>query len=77
MKKAFRSYREARVRQGKSIKDSLLSLPNIRSVNVSLWGWPDAGNIDLNEVHGTAVYHMAYDGRVLSFNEAVVRSEDL
>jgi len=77
LKKSLRSYREARIRHGMSRRDSLLSLPNIRSINVSLWGWPDASNVDLNDIQGPAVYHMTHDGRILPFYEAAIRSEDL
>jgi molybdenum cofactor biosynthesis enzyme MoaA len=52
-------------------------LKNTKTLDINIWHWPDRYNIDLNEINSHEVNHMTYDGDILNFNEAMIRSKEL
>jgi pyruvate-formate lyase-activating enzyme len=52
-------------------------LKNTKTLDINLWHWPDRYNIDLNEINCHELKHMTYDGHILNFNEAMIRTEEI
>jgi len=55
----------------------LLSKIDIRVLNLKMWWWTDRTNLDLNEMKAANIMHQTYDGRVLSFFDAIIMSDEL
>jgi uncharacterized radical SAM superfamily Fe-S cluster-containing enzyme len=55
----------------------LNKLKNTKTLTINVWHWPDRYNIDLNEINSHEVNHMTYDGDILNFNEAMIRTEEI
>ena len=52
-------------------------LQKTKTLNINLYSWPNRHNIDLNENNSVEIKHMTFDGEILNFKEALIRSEEL
>jgi uncharacterized radical SAM superfamily Fe-S cluster-containing enzyme len=46
-------------------------------LNVNIWGWPDAGNLDFQEIWSHGVYHLHDNRSCMNFCEAMLRADEL
>lgn len=63
-------------KRDKKIIDFLKRL-NVFTLKINIWHWADKNNIDLQEIMAWGMKHVTFDGRILSFSEAVIRAEEL
>ncbi len=52
-------------------------LARYKFLSINVWGWPDSGNIDFQEIHSHGVYHLYNNARPMNFCEAVLAAESL
>jgi len=60
-----------------AILSSEAILEQHKRLAINLWSWPDADNIDFQEIHGHGVYHLYDNSRPMNFCEAVLAAEQL
>lgn len=64
-------------------EEKAVNLPDHRILDrykylaINVWGWPDAGNLDFQEIHSHGVYHLYDNRKPLNFCEAVLVAEQL
>jgi len=58
-------------------KRLLLNKLDIKTLDLKMWWWTDRNNLDLNEMKAVDVMHQTYDGRILSFFDAIIMSDEL
>jgi hypothetical protein len=69
-------YERARRKNGGFLPRAMFD-QRYRILEINTWGWPDAANIDFQEIWSHGVYHL-YDNRVpMNFCEAVLHAESL
>jgi len=52
-------------------------LKNTKTLDINIFFWPDRSNIDLEVTNNSGVQHITYDGELLNFKDAIIRSEEL
>jgi len=52
-------------------------LNKTKTIIINMYSWPDRHSIDLDETNISGSKHITFDGEILNFKDAVIRSEDL